>query len=645
MTSDSRADYDWMGAGVVDTRRSPHAKFRPVAVRAVRMERGFWRPRMEANAEASIPRLLELLEEHGVIDNFRRLTGARQAERRGPRYTDSDLYKWIEGAAFALQSDDLPALRESVESINSEIAAAQDDDGYINTHYVEELASQRFQTIEAGHSHELYCAGHLMQGAIAYCRATGDTRLLDVACRFADLLVSVFGPGGRADTDSHPEIEMALVELYRATGRTPYLELAGSLLSRPQASFKLAPIAERKALAGHCVRSGYLCCGGADYYAETGDETMLANLSRLWDDLVGGKIYITGGVGARYEQEAFGEAYELPNSRAYAETCAQIAHFMWGWRMLLATAEASFADVMETIVYNGFLSGVSLAGTEYFYSNPLAANVGAAATHPSAEGAWVRQAWWPCTCCPPNVQRTIAAIPGYLFTTTAEGIQMHFYDACEADLALEDGTIVQLQVATAYPWQGDVRITVNPAEEAEFALALRIPAWAHGAAVKVNGEVQEAPKPGRYATLQRKWQPGDVVELHLPMQVQVTEAHPYIDSCAGSVALQRGPIVYCFEGADNPDVAMADLHLPADSLSGEAWTPQHRSDLLGGVTVLVGEGVQPVPSLDGGELYPNVGASRPGGWEQVTVTAIPYYAWANRGETAMRVWVPVAGDH
>jgi uncharacterized protein len=635
-------------AGVVDTTDSSYARLMSVPVADVKMEQGFWRPRMEANVKTSIPRLLELLEEHGVVDNFRRLTGSKQAERLGPRFTDSDLYKWLEAAAIALQSRDLPQLRRSVDDITAEIAAAQEPDGYLNTWFVGELATERFDSIEAGHSHELYCAGHLMQAAVARYRADGNEKLLDVACRFADLLVSEFGPGGRTDTDGHPEIEMALIELYRATGRQEYLDLAGSLLARPQASFGFAPIATRSSLVGHCVRSGYLCCGGADYYAETGDEMMLTNLKHLWEDLVNGKIYLTGGVGAHYREEEFGESYELPNLRAYAETCAQIAHFMWGWRMLLATGEARFAEVMETIIYNGFLSGVSLSGSEYFYSNPLAANTSwdeqdslAGSTHPGAEGGWTRQEWWPCTCCPPNVERTIAAIPGHLFSTSAEGIWMHFYDACRAQLVLENGTPVELEVATTYPWQGAIRVVVNSGVEAAFSLMLRIPYWAQGATATINGEAASVtPEPGSYLQLERTWQPGDVVELTLPMEIRFIESHPYVAENRGSIAIQRGPIVYCFEGADNPTVAMPDLRLDGGKLCTAEWHAEHKPELLGGVTVISGPGLRPVAGPTNEALYADLGTRPDTQWEPVMATAIPYYAWANRDETGMRVWLP-----
>ena len=631
---------DWRGAGVIETRHSPHFRLKSVPVGSVKMGGGFWKPRMEANVEASIPALHDLLEEHGVMDNFRRLTGSKQAERLGPRFTDSDLYKWIEAVGFALQSEDLPELQQTVAALADLLASGQGEDGYLSTYFVEEHTDERFQQLEG--SHEMYCAGHLMQAAIAYYRATGDQKLLDVACRFADYIDSEFGPGKCAITDGHPEIELALIELYRTTGNKRYLDLAGFLLSQPQSLENLPAIAERPELVGHCVRSGYICSGGADYYAETGDEKMLANLEHLWEDLVNGKIYITGAVGARYAGEAFGDAYELPNARAYAETCAQIAHFMWGWRMLLITGEARFADVMETIIYNGFLSGVSLAGTEYFYSNPLTANTDAASTHPSAEGGWQRQAWWPCTCCPPNVERTLASLPGHLFTTSAEGIWVHFYDACAAELALDDGTPVQLQVETAYPWEEDIKITVNPATTAEFALMLRIPTWTEGAAVLVNGEpAAENPKTGDYLALQRTWQPGDAVELRLPMPVRFTQSHPYVADNHGCVAIQRGPVVYCFEDVDNPEVPVRDLHLADDRLTAEHWQAEHQPELLGGVTVLRGEGLRPALSLQSGPLYRPATIRQATSWQRVPVAAIPYYAWANRGESAMRVWVPV----
>lgn len=616
---------NWRTAGVIDTRHGHHFRLQSVPIRAVKMGEGFWQPRMALNANQSMPTFLRAMEERGVVDNFRRLSGRKQVEfRAGSFGSESDLYKWLEGACFVLQSQDLPELDQTVGDVIDDIAAAQGEDGYL---YLNTLGiyqgDERFEDLER--SHELYCAGHLMQAAVARYRATGQDALLRVACRFADYLVQEFGPGKRTTTDGHPEIEMGLIELYRTTGEQRYLHLAGFFLGQPQSFGALPPIAQRPALVGHAVRSGYICCGGADYYAETGDEQMLRRLLHLWKDLVNGKIYITGGVGSRYAGEAFGEPYELPSARAYAETCAAIAHAMWAWRMLLLTGEAQYADVMETILYNGFLVGVSLDGTKYFYMNPLACDSG-----------YQRQPWFGCNCCPPNIHRTLGALPGYMFSTSAEGIWVHLYDACEAEFSISDGLGVGLEISTRYPWEGTIQITVRPQQPAEFTVFLRIPGWAEEPSASLNGEpVAKAVEPASYLAIKRQWKSGDIVYLKLPMSVQFMESHPRVAENRGCMALQRGPLVYCFESLDNPHVVVPDLALDVTDKFEAEWQP----DLLGGVTVIRGQGLTTDPEQEHGPLYRPLGTGPAMRRHQVQVTAIPYYAWANRGDSAMHVWV------
>lgn len=648
MAATDGEDVERLRAGIIDTRRSPHFRLQTVPISAVRMGEGFWQPRMTANVRAGMPTFLGAMEEHGVVDNFRRLSGRTDVPFRPASYmSESDLYKWLEAVGLALQSEDLPDLRKTAEAVIDEVAAAQAEDGYL--YVADPPPSERFSRLEG--SHELYCAGHLMQAGIAYYRATGERKLLEVGVAFADYLTEQFGPGKREQTDGHPEVELALTELYRTTGERRYLDLAGFLLGRSQALRGLPPIAQRPALVDHCVRSGYICSGGADWYAETGDEMMWSNLLRLWDDLVTGKIYITGGVGARHASEAFGEPYELPNARAYAETCAQIAHVMWAWRMLLVTGEGRFADVIEQILYNGFLSGVSLDGDEYFYMNPLA-----------SDGGYQRQPWFGTNCCPPNIHRMLAGLPGYIFSTSSEGLWVHLYDTCEATLTAPGGSPVALSIDARYPWDGDIEITLTPDEPEEFALLLRIPGWAEGAAVSVKGEAFAAlpqpgdrerslpaatAQPGTYLALRRCWEAGDTVRLELPLPIRVMQSHPRVAENRGCVALQRGPVVYCFESTDNPEAPVADLALaldPQDAAGG--FRAQWQPDLLGGVTVLRGAGVAASRPPSEYPLYRPRGtgpeASRARDKEQAT--AIPYYAWANRGDSAMRVWVPVASD-
>jgi len=616
---------DWERQGVTHTARSPHCRLGDVAVSAVTMGDGFWRPRMRTNAEESLPALLRLLEDHGVVDNFRRLSGRKQVERRGLLWTDSDLAKAIEAAAFVLQSNGSPALRYELEAIVDDVIAAQGDDGYLNTWFADDRAGGRFTRL--GSDHELYCAGHLIQAAIAHYRATGKPAFLDAVCRYADYLADTFGPGKHEGFDGHPEVEMALVELYRTTGKAAYLELARFMLEQQQFTAK-------QTLEGHAVRAGYLCAGAADAYAETGDPAALAALERLWSDLLAGKLYVTGGVGARHGGEALGLPYELPNLRAYAETCAAIALIYWGWRMLAISANAEFADVLERALYNGFLSGVSLSGTEYFYVNPLECLDG-----------YQRQAWFECTCCPTNVVRMIASVPGYLFSSSPDGLWVHLYDTCHLDarhgLTGACGK-AGLEMRTRYPWEGTVELTLRPREPAEFTLHLRIPGWCERATVQVNdGSARSVRMPGPYLPLRRRWAPGDTVKLDLDMPVVALEADPRARENRGCVALQRGPVVYCFESVDHPGSELLDLKLRlGPRREGYGLVAEEAPGLLGGVTVLRGKGLAPPQGQPRGPLYRPRGTKVVTGDREIAVTAIPYYAWANRGPSQMLVWAP-----
>ncbi|HID08577.1 MAG TPA: glycoside hydrolase family 127 protein, partial [Armatimonadetes bacterium] len=379
---------------VVDTRNSPFAKLHPVGINAVRLQDKFWKPRLTTVYEVTLTTQYELLEETGRIDNFRRASGKVSGDFRGIYFNDSDVYKWLEAVAFAIACEPNERLSKLADAVISEIIPAQDDDGYLNTYFTFERKRERWTDLHR--MHELYCAGHLIQAAIAHHRATMDESLLNVAMRFADHIVSIFGPGKRDGTPGHPEIEMALVELYRETGNRNYLELAKFFLDRRGhgiigGSAQLIdhqPFRELSEIVGHAVRSCYLNAGATDIVLETGERSLHNALERLWHNMTERKMYITGGIGARYLGEAFGNDYELPNERAYAETCAAIANVMWNWRMLLLTGDGRFADVMELALYNGVLSGISLDGKAYFYVNPLA-----------DRGAHRRQPWFPCACC------------------------------------------------------------------------------------------------------------------------------------------------------------------------------------------------------------------------------------------------------
>lgn len=620
--------------GVLALGRSPHAKVRNVPVGAVRMGDGFWAPRRKVNVETSIPTMLELLEQNGILDNFRRLAGTKKAPRRGPLYTDSDIYKWIEAASFVLQSGDDAKLRGTIDRLTGEILAAQEPSGYLNTYWVEERASKRFQ--EMDHGHELYCLGHMLQAAIAYYRATGNARLLDGGIKFVDYLVRDFGPEKRPLLTGHPELEMASVELYRTTGDRRYLELAGYLLHGDGERLKLKPaqlaymfsgkpFVSRTRLEGHAVRAMYACCGATDYYMETGDAAYRKTLEALWQDMVRYKMYITGGVGSRSAGEAFGEPYELPNRFAYTESCAAIGNMMWNWRMLAATGEARFTDVLERALYNGVNSGMSLSGSLYCYRNPLELTG-------STEDR-IRNPWYDTTCCPPNLERILASLPGYMYGTSDEGVYVHLYHTSEFE-----GAGVKLSQTTRYPWEGEVEIRVDPAETREFTVFVRIPGWSRSARVNVNGAAVQGAAAGAYLPVRRRWQAGDRIALSFDMRARVMAANPRISDDRGKVAVERGPLVYCVEGVDQKgmdSVFDASLALATDPDAG--FAAEFRPDLLGGVVALRHKAVV---AEAGASLYRPLAGARRGAGRETELTFVPYYTFANRGFTPMQVWVP-----
>ena len=624
--------------GILDLTHSPEAKMRDVPVKAVKMGDGFWAARMEVNVDKSIPTMLELLEQHGVMDNFRRLSGTKNAPRNGPVYTDSDIYKWIEAVAFVLQSGDRPALHARVDALVDEILAAQEPSGYLNTYWVDERKSQRFTQMTRGH--ELYCLGHLLQAAIAYYRATGNRKLLDGGIRFADYMVENFGPDKRPALTGHPEFEMALVELYRTTRQKKYLDFAGYLLSGVERErlklkdselkymFSGKPFTSREEFEGHAVRALYAASGATDYYLETGDSVYRKTLDALWQDLVRHKMYVTGGVGSRASGEAIGEAYELPNAQAYGESCAAIANFMWNWRMLAAEADSRFVDVMEQALYNGINSGMSLSGTLYCYRNPL-----------ESTGEKIRNEWYDTTCCPPNLERTLAALPGYLYTAGPRGIYANLFHTSTLDWHLEDGTALRIDQKTECPWGDTVSFTVSPAQAHEFSLFVRVPGWSAASSITVNGKPAEVvAKSGAYAEIRRQWSPGDKVVLNLDMQPQLLQANPLVREDTGRVAVRRGPLVYCIE---QPDQKGMSSIFDASITPGGKFSSEFRKDLLGGIVVLKHDGVIAEKSLSDAPLYARLDTGRGhAATKPVELTVVPYYAWANRGPAAMEVWIP-----
>jgi DUF1680 family protein len=631
------------GAGPVDVTRSPAAALTTLGARAVAIDGGLWARRQTVNRDSALPHGFRMLETAGNLENLRIAAGRSAGQYRGPVFMDSDVYKWLEAAALEMAREPNQWLASTSAATIDLVAAAQRDDGYINSHY--QVAEPGKRWTDFAHGHELYCAGHLIQAAIAFRRATGDDRLLTIARRFTDYIHSLFGPGRRVATPGHPEIEMALVELYRETGERRHLDLAAFFLEHrgrgwlgpgrynSSASFQdRVPVREATTVEGHAVRALYLTAGATDVYLETGEEALLGALSRQWHDLVSGKLYITGGVGARHLSEAFGQPYELPNDLAYCETCGAIASVMWSWRMLLATSEARFGDLIERTMYNAVLAGVSLTGDRYFYVNPLASN--GEAEHLSRGGS-VRKEWHLVACCPPNVMRQLASFGHYIATRDASGLQIHQYAPARIAADLGSGPAMALRMETAYPWEGRVRLAIEQGTTASRTLSFRVPGWCTAATARVNGR-QVSPGSKGYLRIDRVWQNGDTVELEFPMEARLIEAHPWIESTRGCVAIERGPLVYCLEQADQPDAAIADLEIDGGAPLESSWV----SGRLDGVTVVRASGwaVDTGPWKD--RLYRPVGRGTSAARRRTALTAIPYFAWANRGPGAMRVWIP-----
>jgi DUF1680 family protein len=624
---------DWRDQGVVDTSKSPYAKLHPIPVRAVTMGDGFWTKRRETVFDRSIPTSLPQIEASGVMDNFRRLAGTKDVPYKGPVFADSDIYKWIDAAGYELQSKKNPELRATVDKLIGEIIAVQEPSGYLDTRFTSPELKNRLKTWTG---HETYKLGHLLQGAISYYRATGDRKLLDAGIRYVNFLYEDYTRLNKPIVNGHPELEMAAIELYRITGDKRHLDLAGYLLNADwRDSLKLdpetiwysntgIPFTARTRVEGHAVRSMYEACGATDYYLETGDPRYRETLEKIWKTLVSSDMYFTGGVGARAQKEAIGEAFELPNN-AYGESCAAIGNLMWNWRMLSATGEARFTDVIERALYNGINSGLSLDGKLYCYQNPL-----------EGWGLKTRNPWYYVACCPPNIERTLGALPGYMYSTSQDGIYVHLFHNSTLDWRLEDGTPLKLTQSTEYPWKGAVEMSVSPATPWEFTLHLRIPAWSPAVSVAVNGKPVTGGKPGEYLAIHRQWRAGDRVTASFDMRPQVIAANPRLADDIGKVAVERGPLVYCLEQHDQLQ-PIADLRLAVDAAASSTFTAEFKNDLLGGVVVLHHKGA----AISGDDpLYLPLSSSRRQRTHPADLTLIPYYAWENRGAAPMKVWIP-----
>jgi len=615
-----------------------------VAFTEVKIMDKFWAWRIENNRTVTIPGLFKMCEDKGRIDNFAIAGGLKQGEHKGDYpFDDTDVYKVIEAASFSLAVHPDAELEKYIDKIIEYIAAAQEDDGYLFTprtnkfqKLLSRIGEQRWvNETTSGNSHELYNMGHLYEAAVAHYYATGKRNLLDVAIKNADLACQVFGPGKNTDYPGHQVIEMGLVKMYQATGEEKYLKLAKFFLDTRGPGGEEYKQSHKKVLeqdeaVGHAVRAGYMYSGMADVAAETGEKSYIKAIDKLWENVVGKKLYLTGGIGSDPSIEGFGPAYDLPNMSAYCETCASIANIFWNQRLFLLHGDAKYVDVLERTLYNGFLSGVSMDGKLFFYPNPLA-----------SRGQHARLEWFSCACCPPNVARLMASLPGYIYAQNGKQLYINLFIAGSTSVKI-GGKNINIEQQTTYPWDGEIKININPDSPTNFDLNIRIPGWSQNKPIpsdlyhyldtnsespslKINGQPAAIDLQNGYAQIKRKWQKGDVVELNLPMPARRVAANPKVTENKGKAAIQRGPLVYCVEWPDVKDGQVLNLLVPENM----KLKISHRPYWLYGVVAVEGDAL--AFKIDGQRGIIS---------EERKFLAIPYYAWAHRGRGEMAVWLP-----
>ena len=641
------------------------SKLDPLLIKNVRVKDEFWAKHLQQVREVVIPYQWEALndripaaEPSHAIENFRIAGGRTDGEFYGWVFQDSDVAKWLEAVGYCLMNHSDQELERLADDVVELIANAQQPDGYLNTYFTIKEPAGRWANLRD--NHEMYCAGHMIEAAVAYYHSTGKRKLLDVVCLLADHIDAAFGPepGKKRGYPGHEEIELALVKLYRATGEERYLRLSKYFIDErgrephyydleakerrddnPGGRYGKAysqahlPVRKQTTAVGHAVRAMYLYSGMADVAAETNDETLVTACKRLWSNLTKRQMYITGGIGSAVQGEAFTFDYDLPNDTAYTETCAAIGLVFWAHRMLMLDVDHEYADVMERAFYNVVLSGISLGGREYFYVNPLVVWPEACEKRQDQKHVdTTRRPWFNCACCPPNIARLLAAFGQYIYSRDEDTIYVHLFVGSEADCELAEQQ-VSLTQRTEYPWKETVEITVRTETEVRFTLAIRIPGWCKDAKVRVNGEdvkIDAVSKKG-YARITRRWRSGDSVGILLPMPIERIHAHPAVRANAGKVALQRGPVVYCLEEVDNgPN--LPDLSLPqhAKLILGNC------DQSLGGAPIIHGVARRSNSTSQWKDvLYSPIALER----EEVALRAIPYFAWGNRRPGEMLVWI------
>lgn len=625
---------------------APLSAVEPVSATAVPAHRvtiadSFWGPRQAANRKGTLAANFEQCEKTGRIENFAK-AGRKEGKYEGLFFNDSDVYKMIEGACLVLERTRDKKLDAQIDELIALIAGAQQPDGYLNAYFT--LTDSTKQWTDLPTMHEMYCAGHLIEAGVTHHRVTGKRSLLDVAVRFADLIDSRYGPPPKINgVCGHEEIELALLKLWRHTGETRYRDLAAYFLAQRGRTDHVgapagtgdtrvlygeycqdqAPLESHQHVVGHAVRAMYLYCAAADLAAMAGDSRYTEALDRAWNDLTTKKMYITAGIGNSAANEGFTTSYDLPNDSAYAETCAGIGLAMWGHRMALLHGErgARYMDVVERGLYNGILSGVSLDGSKFYYVNPL-----------GSRGKHHRQEWFSCACCPPNILRFIEQIGGMIYAHTPGALIVNLPIGSRAQIGIpqaDGGTVdATVEQRTGYPWTGETRLVFSLPSPAAFDVKLRVPGWCRNVEFRVNDQVVDAHPEDGYSTITRTWKDGDTIAWTMEMPIERMKSHPSIAGNVGRVAFQRGPVVYCFEGADNPGINVRQAAIPA----GAAVRAEQAAGALDGMTVLRAEAL--APSDEPMALYARASA------KAVTMTAIPYFAWNNRAPGEMLVWMP-----
>jgi uncharacterized protein len=655
-------DVNAQDKGLTNTSKSSYAKLRSVNMGDVQWTQGFWADRFKVCKERMVPNMWRIYNDPNIshaFKNFEIAAGLDTGSHKGPSFHDGDFYKTLEAMASVYAATKDKRLDEQMDKAIAVIGKAQREDGYIYTKStIEQKNNGVKKQFDSRLSFEAYNIGHLMTAACVHYRATGKTNLLNIAKKATDFLYRFYDTAS-AETARNaicPSHYMGAIEMYRTTGNEKYkalvkklIDIRGVAIGSDDNSDRY-PFRDMKEVQGHAVRANYLFAGAADLYAETGDPTLLATLDRMWDDVVNHKMYITGGCGSLYDgvsndgtsynpndveklHQAYGRPYQLPNLTAHNETCANIGNVLWNWRMLQLTGDAKYADVMELALYNSVLSGISLDGTKFLYTNPLA----------YSDELPFKQRWSKdrvpyislSNCCPPNVVRTIAEVSDYVYSLSDKGVWFNLYSGSHLNTKLKDGSAISLSQVTEYPWNGNIKININKLP-ADMSLFLRIPGWANSAKVLINGVPnQQHLVAGTYAEIKKQWKKGDVIELLLPMEAKLIEANPLVEETRNQVAVKRGPVVYCLESVDLPkNVSVFSLGLPVNTSFSLSTIKIDNSP----VVELNAKAIKIENADWKGKLYKEVNSNLN---QQVPIRLVPYYAWGNRGHSEMSVWLPV----